>query len=74
MAAEALHKSIVKPLKSPGSDHYRSTRTALLKAVREAMGGEVGVHLSGTPPDRGSPTAGVVQSKEADALAGRLPE
>lgn len=43
-AAEALHKSIVKPLISPSCDHYRSTRTlheALLKAVREVTGKEV---------------------------------
>lgn len=43
-AAEALHKSIVGPLLSPTSDHYRSTRTlheALLKAVRDVTGKEV---------------------------------
>ncbi|WP_095198536.1 hypothetical protein [Mesorhizobium carmichaelinearum] len=36
VAAEALHKSIVKPLISHHCDHYRSTRIlheALLKAV-----------------------------------------
>jgi len=44
MAAEALHKSIVKPFISPHCDHYRATRVlheALLKAVREVTGREV---------------------------------
>ena len=44
VAAEALHKSIVKPLISPHCDHYRTTRVlhdALLKAVREVTGKEV---------------------------------
>ncbi|WP_031248774.1 hypothetical protein [Mesorhizobium sp. LNHC229A00] len=43
-AAEALHKSIIKPFISPHCDHYGSTRIlheALLKAVREATGKEV---------------------------------
>ncbi|RVA32593.1 hypothetical protein EN933_32785 [Mesorhizobium sp. M7A.F.Ca.US.001.01.1.1] len=40
-AAEALHKSIVKPLLSPTSDHYRalqSTHDALLKTVKDITG------------------------------------
>ena len=40
-AAEALHKSIVKPLLSPASDHYRalqSTHEALLKTVKDITG------------------------------------
>ncbi|MBZ9748200.1 hypothetical protein LB516_23470 [Mesorhizobium sp. CO1-1-7] len=44
MAAEALHKSIIKPFISPHCDHYRATRTlhdALLKSVREATRKEV---------------------------------
>ncbi|BCH08355.1 hypothetical protein BFX40_29265 [Mesorhizobium sp. SEMIA 3007] len=44
VAAEALHKSIVKPLISPTCDHYRATRTlheVLLKTVREVTGKEV---------------------------------
>ncbi|RUW61141.1 hypothetical protein [Mesorhizobium sp. M7A.F.Ca.US.008.03.1.1] len=43
-AAEALHKSIVKPLISPHCDHYRSLQAvheALLKSVREVTGKEV---------------------------------
>jgi hypothetical protein len=41
VAAEALHRSIVKPLISPNCDHYRSTRTlheALLKTVKDITG------------------------------------
>ncbi|MER9840519.1 hypothetical protein NKJ59_04580 [Mesorhizobium australicum] len=44
VAAEALHKSIIKPFISPHWDHYRTTRVlheALLKAVREVSGREV---------------------------------
>ncbi|QND59916.1 hypothetical protein [Mesorhizobium huakuii] len=44
IAAEALHKSIVKPLMSPHCDQYRATRVlheTLLKAVREVTGKEV---------------------------------
>ncbi|RWO39119.1 MAG: hypothetical protein EOS12_28620 [Mesorhizobium sp.] len=44
VAAEALHRSIVKPFISPHCDHYRATRglhEELLKAVREITGKEV---------------------------------
>jgi len=45
VAAEALHKSIVKPLISPTCDHYRATRTLhevlQLKAVKDVTGKEV---------------------------------
>jgi len=44
VAAEALHKSIVKPFISPRCDHYRATRVlheVLLKTVREVTGKEV---------------------------------
>ncbi|ESY78862.1 hypothetical protein X739_31170 [Mesorhizobium sp. LNHC220B00] len=43
-AAEALHKSIIKPFISPHCEHYRATRSlheALLKSVREVTGKEV---------------------------------
>lgn len=43
VAAEALHKSIVKPLISPTCQHYRATRVlheVLLKAVRDVTGKE----------------------------------
>ncbi|BAV45282.1 Uncharacterized protein MLTONO_0379 [Mesorhizobium loti] len=43
-AAEALHKSIVKPFISPHCEHYRATRVLheeLLKAVRQVTGKEV---------------------------------
>ncbi|RNJ42432.1 hypothetical protein B5V01_07745 [Mesorhizobium erdmanii] len=55
-AAEALHKSIVKPLISPHCDHYRSTRTlheVLLRTVREVTGKEVEfIHWNTTGPVR----------------------
>ena len=41
VAAEALHRSIVKPLISPSSDHYRAlqrTHEALLKTVKDITG------------------------------------
>ena len=41
VAAEALHKSITRPLLSPSSDHYRSlqrTHEALLRTVKEITG------------------------------------
>ncbi|PBB64241.1 hypothetical protein CK228_34105 [Mesorhizobium sp. WSM4312] len=44
VAAEALHKSIVKPFISPHCEHYRPTRClheAPLKTVREVTGKEV---------------------------------
>ncbi|MCH4560327.1 hypothetical protein [Mesorhizobium jarvisii] len=44
VAAEALHKSIVKPFISPHCEHYRATRVlheTLLKTVREVTGKEV---------------------------------
>lgn len=60
-AAEALHKSIIKPLISPSCDHYRSTRTlheVLLKTVREVTGKEVGfIQWNTTGPVR-PPTGG----------------
>ncbi|PWJ86920.1 hypothetical protein C8D77_12018 [Mesorhizobium loti] len=60
-AAEALHKSIVKPFISPHCDHYRATRVlheVLLKAVRDVTGKEVTfIHWNGTGPSKG-PTAG----------------
>ncbi|MGX7877334.1 hypothetical protein ACVDG5_036160 [Mesorhizobium sp. ORM6] len=43
-AAEALHKSIIKPFISPHCDHYRQTRVlhqVLLNTVREVTGKEV---------------------------------
>jgi len=55
--AERMHRSIVQPLLSPMSDHYRSTRTlheALLKAVREVTGTEVEfIQWNGTGPSKG---------------------
>ncbi|AID30021.1 hypothetical protein ACVILI_003873 [Mesorhizobium sp. USDA 4775] len=44
VAAEALHRSIVKPFISPRCDHYRATRIlheSLLKTVREVTGKKV---------------------------------
>lgn len=44
VAAEALHKSIIKPFISPHCEHYRTTRNlheVLLKAVRDVTGKEV---------------------------------
>ncbi|MEI9431792.1 hypothetical protein [Mesorhizobium sp. Cs1299R1N3] len=41
LAAEALHKSIVQPLLSPSSEHYRTlqrTHEALLKTVKDITG------------------------------------
>ncbi|MER8373919.1 hypothetical protein [Mesorhizobium sp. M1406] len=41
VAAEALHRSIVKPLLSPMSEHYRAlqnTHEALLKTVKDITG------------------------------------
>ncbi|BCG73872.1 hypothetical protein MesoLj113a_50300 [Mesorhizobium sp. 113-1-2] len=56
VAAEALHKSIVKPLIAPTCDHYRATRIlheTLLKTVREVTGKEVEfIQWYGTGPVR----------------------
>lgn len=63
MAAEVLHKSIVKPLLSPVSEHYRAlqnTHEALLKTVKDITGkdapfirwhGTGPVHPSVTKPE-----------------------
>ncbi|WP_342634053.1 hypothetical protein [Mesorhizobium waimense] len=60
-AAEALHKSIVKPLLSPTSDHYRalqSTHAALLKTVKDITGKDAPfIQWNTTGPVR-PPTAG----------------
>ncbi|WP_136622742.1 MULTISPECIES: hypothetical protein [Mesorhizobium] len=60
-AAEALHKSIVRPFISPHCEHYRATRVlheVLLNAVREVTGKEVAfIQWNGTGPSKG-PTAG----------------
>jgi hypothetical protein len=61
VAAEALHKSIVKPLISPHCDHYRATRVlheVLLKAVREITGKEVEFILWNTTGPVRPPAAG----------------
>ena len=54
LAAEALHKSIVKPFISPHRDHYRATRVlheVLLNTVRKVTGNEVGfIQWNGTGP------------------------
>ncbi|MBZ9684322.1 MULTISPECIES: hypothetical protein [unclassified Mesorhizobium] len=61
MAAEALHKSIIKPFISPNCDHYRATRTlhdALLKSVREVTGKEVEfIQWNTTGPVRPAPSS-----------------
>ncbi len=55
-AAEALHESIVKPLISPTSDHYRalqSTHEALLKTVKDITGKDAPfIQWYGTGPVR----------------------
>ncbi|WP_244735150.1 hypothetical protein [Mesorhizobium sp. 113-3-9] len=60
-AAEALHRSIVKPFISPHCDHYRQTHVlheVLLKAVRDVTGKEVEfIQWHTTGPVR-SPEAG----------------
>ncbi|SIT53139.1 conserved hypothetical protein [Mesorhizobium prunaredense] len=59
--AERLHKSIVQPLLSPTSDHYRalqSTHAALFKTVKDITGKDVPfVQWNTTGPVR-PPTAG----------------
>ncbi|TIN24556.1 MAG: hypothetical protein E5Y31_17145 [Mesorhizobium sp.] len=61
VAAEALHRSIIKPFISPHCDHYRATRVlheVLLKAVWEITGQEVTfIQWNGTGPSK-APTAG----------------
>lgn len=56
VAAEALHKSIVKPFISPTSDHYRAlqaTHAALLKTVRDITGQDAAfIQWYGTGPVR----------------------
>jgi hypothetical protein len=58
VAAEALHRSIVKPLISPHCEHYRATRVlheVLLNTVREVTGKEVAfIQWNGTGPAKGS--------------------
>ncbi|WP_348629761.1 hypothetical protein [Mesorhizobium sp. M7A.F.Ca.US.011.01.1.1] len=53
-AAEALHKSIVKPLLSPMSEHYRAlqnTHEALLKAIKDITGKDAPfIRWNGTGP------------------------
>lgn len=53
-AAEAMHRSIVRPLISTQCDHYRSMQglhEALLKTVREVTGKEVSfIQWNGTGP------------------------
>ncbi|PZV40537.1 hypothetical protein B5V02_00475 [Mesorhizobium kowhaii] len=59
-AAESLHKSIVKPLLLPTSDHHRALQgahEALLKSIREITGKDAPfIQLFGAGPVR--PTAG----------------
>ncbi|AZO55676.1 MULTISPECIES: hypothetical protein [unclassified Mesorhizobium] len=61
-AAEALHRSIIKPFISPHCEHYRSTRIlheVLLKTVREVTGKEVEfIQWNTTGPVR-PPSAGL---------------
>ncbi|MER8529585.1 hypothetical protein [Mesorhizobium sp. M1272] len=60
-AAEALHKSTVRPLISPSCDHYRSLQKlheALLSTVREVTGNEVAfIRWNGTGPVHPPPVA-----------------
>jgi hypothetical protein len=59
--AERLHKSIVQPLLSPTSEHYRAlqrTHEALLKTVKDITGKDAPfIQWFGTGPVR-PPTAG----------------
>ncbi|MBZ9857343.1 hypothetical protein LB566_26475 [Mesorhizobium sp. CA13] len=52
--AERLHKSIVQPLLSPTSDHYRAlqrTHEALLKTVKDITGEDAPfIRWNGTGP------------------------
>ncbi|BCG72676.1 hypothetical protein MesoLj113a_38340 [Mesorhizobium sp. 113-1-2] len=56
VAAEALHKSIVRPLISPSSDHFRAlqrTHEALLKTVKDITGDDAPfIQWNGTGPAR----------------------
>jgi hypothetical protein len=57
VAAEALHKSVVQPLLSPSSEHFRAlqnTHEALLKTVKEIAGKDA--------PFDGTGQAGAVRS------------
>ncbi|MER8575334.1 hypothetical protein NKH19_25280 [Mesorhizobium sp. M1338] len=60
VAAEALHKSIVKPLLSPMSEHYRAlhnTHEALLKTVKDITGKNAPfIQWNTTGPVRPAPT------------------
>ncbi|MER8377268.1 hypothetical protein NKH02_21760 [Mesorhizobium sp. M1396] len=59
VAAEALHKSIVKPLLSPMSEHYRAlqnTHEALLKTIKDITGKDAPfIQWNGTGPVRSTP-------------------
>jgi hypothetical protein len=56
VAAERLHKSIVQPLLSPRSEHFRAlqrTQEALLKTVKDITGKDAPfIRWNGTGPAR----------------------
>ena len=58
--AERLHKSIVQPLLSPTSDHYRALRAAheaLLKSIVQITGKDAPfIQWNTTGPVRSTPT------------------
>ena len=61
VAAEALHRSVVQPLLSPGCDHFRALQEAhgaMLKTVKDITGKDAPfIRWDGTGPVR-PPTAG----------------